>query len=491
MSLSSDRLEATIAAIATPPGAGGIGIIRVSGPLAPAILSRIFRPRQTAALRNESLDLQSHRLYYGWVVDPDHGTPIDEVLAVCMRAPHTYTREEVVEIQCHGGYAALREILSLVFRAGARPADPGEFTQRAFLNGRIDLTRAEAVLDLIQARTGAGLRLASAQLRGGLHDRVAAIRDRLVAMLAVIEVAIDFPEDEGEILRNDEMLADLEKEVAAPVRELIAMADRGAIFREGISAVILGRPNVGKSSLLNTLLREERALVTEIPGTTRDTIEEYVDIKGLPVRLVDTAGIREAGGAVEELGIQRARAKQAEADLILFMVDGSQPLSPEDHRLYDSIRHRNASGKVLVVINKADLAVPNVSQEVGKALPGEEVVVVSAKAGTGIDQLEEAIFAIMTGDGGPVEDDTAGAPNLRHRAALVKALDAVALAAGTLARDASPDLVAPDLVAPDLVAPDLVAMDLRGALDHLGDIVGVTTAEDVLEMIFERFCIGK
>jgi len=468
-------MEETIAAIATPPGPGGIGIIRISGPLSLPIFTKLFRPRH----KRTGQQYASHRMYYGWIVDPENYAPIDEVLGVFMQAPNTYTREDVVEIQCHGSYLVLQEILNIITAQGARLAEPGEFTKRAFLNGRLDLTQAEAVIELIEARTDAGRSMAMGQLQGKLHEKVSGIRDRLLAMRAVIEVAIDFPEDETDILDAAALKEQLSTGVEKPLAELIARADEGKIFREGISAVILGRPNVGKSSLLNTLLQEDRALVTPIPGTTRDTIEEVVNIKGMPVRIVDTAGIRHTSEAVEEMGIQRARAKLADADLVLFMLDATEPLTEDDMALYGSLRQNRKKQKVLLVMNKIDIAPAGASPEhYSKALGNEKLVAVSAKLHNGIAELKDVIFALITGsEKGPGWDPGAAAvPNVRHKHALKKALESCGRVKAGLAGDTS---------------PDLLAIDLQAALGYLGDIVGETTADDVLDMIFERFCIGK
>ena len=342
-----DFNEATIAAIATPPGAGGIGIIRVSGPQAHAILQQLFQPK------NFPPTFISHRLYFGAIVHPQTHAAIDEVLAVYMRAPQTYTREDVVEIHGHGSYLLLQEILAqIVTFPGTRLAEPGEFTKRAFLNGRIDLTQAEAVAELLSAKTKEGAHLAVSQLRGGLHGEIWKIRDALVSVRAIMEVAIDFPDEEVEILDAQALKSRLAHEVAEPLATLLSRAEGGKIIREGVSVVILGRPNVGKSSLLNCLLREERAIVTEIPGTTRDTIEECLDIKGVPVRIVDTAGIRETSEAVEEIGIRRARQKLGEADLVLLVLDGVEGVQDEDRALFAVA----ADKKVVVVVNKIDQA---------------------------------------------------------------------------------------------------------------------------------------
>ena len=478
--ISSDQIsppgstEETIAAIATPPGPGGIGIIRISGPLALHILQQIFIPHR----KDPSPDYVSHRMYYGYVADPKSPAPIDEVLVVYMRGPNTYTREDVVEIQSHGSYLVLQEILCIILAHGARLAEPGEFTKRAFLNGRLDLTQAEAVLELIEARTDEARSVAIGQLQGKLHERILAIQENLLSLKAFIEVAIDFPEDETDILDSHALSRQIRTDVAEPLETLISRAEEGKIFREGISAVILGRPNVGKSSLLNTLLEEDRALVTPIPGTTRDTIEEFVNIKGMPVRIVDTAGIRHTIETVEEMGIQRARAKLADADLVLFMLDATESLTEEDQALYSSIRQNSKKQKVLLVLNKIDIGSNTSPEQYRTGLGNEELVAVSAKHHTGISELKDSVFSLITGrTKGPGWDPGAAAvPNVRHKAAMEKALEACRRAQKGLETN---------------ISPDLLAIDIQSALEYLGDIVGETTPEDVLDMIFERFCIGK
>ncbi len=457
----------TIAAISTPPGSGGIGIIRMSGPSALAVLQRLFVPH------NPSCSYQSHLLYYGRICDPRDGRIMDEVLAVFMAAPRTYTREDVVEIHCHGNFLVLQSILERILAHDVRLAEAGEFTKLAFLNGRIDLTRAEAVIDVLAAKTRKGLDLAVQQLAGSLYDRVDVIRRVLVEMRALIEVAIDFPDEDIEIVDHAHLAQRLRAEVLEPLALLLRHADQGRIFREGISVVILGLPNVGKSSLLNTLLQEERALVTAIPGTTRDTIEEYVDIRGVPVRLVDTAGIRDGAEEVEEMGIRRAREQMNRADLVLFMVDLSRELSVADRDLYAAVRHK----PLILVANKLDMTgaqtpAPDLSE---LSLDGQAMVCISAKAQQGIEELKDAIFAAVTG-GREQWQEEACAPNLRHRQALVRARAAAELALeGVAARQTS----------------DLLAIDLQECLSQLDEIVGVTTTEDVLDVIFEQFCLGK
>lgn len=458
--------EITIAAIATSAGPGGIGVIRLSGPRALSLLQKFFQPAKPRPL------LRSHRLYHGWIVEPGSRRPLDEVLAVYMAAPATYTREDVAEIHCHGSYLVLREILAaLLAEEGVRLALPGEFTKRAFLNGRIDLTRAEAVIDLLAAGTRQGLQLAVSQLQGGLYERVRTVRDTLVAMRAVVEVAIDFPDDEAEILDPAGLTDRLRREVQAPLAELLAAAGRDRVFREGVAVVILGRPNVGKSSLLNRLLREERAIVTAVPGTTRDTIEEVLNIHGLPVRIIDTAGIRETSETVEEIGIRRSRAKVAEADLVLLLLDAAAGVAPDDLTLYDSVKDK----PLLLVANKIDQAAAGAVAVMVAPFAGRALVAVSALTGEGVAELEAAIFNEVAG-GPPRDPGYACVPNARHVAALVKAREGTAGLPAALAEG---------------LAPELLAVELQTILDQLGEVIGETSAEEVLDQVFSRFCIGK
>ncbi len=458
--------EPTIAAIATPPGLGGIGIIRLSGSNALAILKKIFIPK------NPPASFTSHRLFYGWIKDPETKELLDEVLVVYMQAPHTYTRDDVVEIHAHGSFVALQQILALVQRSGANLADPGEFTKRAFLNGRLDLTQAEAVIELLQAKTGKGLRAAVNQLKGGLQEEIQEIIAKLLQIKAIIEVAIDFPDDEIDILDAGSLREQM-NQIITTLKDLILAADHGRILKDGFSAVIIGRPNVGKSSLLNTLLCEDRAIVTPIPGTTRDTIEEYLDIHGLPVKIIDTAGIRDTQGEeIENIGIMRSKAKLKEADLAILLLDSSMPLQKEDLQLFAEIHDK----PLVLVANKADISRQDFDLEYSKAFPDCEVTIISAKKNTGIKQLEDAIFTKATGQNTDWAPEHAALPNLRHRASLIKALDTGRCFIASLQ---------------ETVSPDLLAIDLQSTLDHLGDIVGYTTTEDVLDQIFGQFCIGK
>ena len=455
----------TIAAIATAPGIGGIGIIRISGLQSSAILHRLFRPHHPRTT------FQTHKLYYGTIIDR-YGVILDEVLAVFMQAPHTYTREDVVELHSHGSYLVLQAILAEVLAAGARVADAGEFTKRAFLAGRIDLTRAEAVIDLLQAKTSSGARLAVGQLQGALFDQIAAIRDVLVDILAVVEVAIDFPDDEAEILVIDDVSSRLVAQVEEPLERLIGLADQGKVLREGVNVVIAGRPNVGKSSLLNGLLREERALVTEIPGTTRDTIEEMISLRGIPVHLVDTAGIRNHDDRVEELGIERARRKFQEADLVLFVIDTAVGVTDLDRELYLYLEDK----KRIVVLNKMDIAGEEQAAGVSREFSEDEQVRIAARQGMGLDALLDAIYRAILVESSDMQEQVGYAPNVRHTMILEKTLAACRQLRTTLQTG---------------VTVDLIAVDLQVALDHLGDIVGLTTPDDVLDVLFSRFCIGK
>lgn len=457
----------TIAAISTPPGAGGIGVIRMSGPRAFEVLQQIFKPLAP------DCSFRSHQLYYGHIFASGatgEKKILDEVLAVYMQAPKTYTREDVVEIHGHGNFLLLQSILELLLHYPVRLAEAGEFTKRAFLNGRIDLTKAEAVIDLLSARTRKGIEIAQSQLSGKLYDHVDTIRQALVYMRAIVEVAIDFPDEDKEIINHGELSLQLETKVRAPLATLLLQADKGKIFREGITVVIAGLPNVGKSSLLNTLLQEERALVTAIPGTTRDTIEEYVDIEGMPVRIVDTAGIRDNAEEVEELGIQRAREQIQQADIVLFMIDLARGVTSADHELFRSIQHK----PVILVANKMDLLVDG-PPDLGEFRNQATLLQISAKGQQGITELKQAIFKRVVGNSEQWEE--AGcAPNLRHKDALARAYAASSRALHGLQTG---------------ITSDLLAVDLQECLTELDSIVGVTTTEDILDLIFKQFCLGK
>jgi len=458
-----DSGSTTIAAISTPPGAGGIGIIRLSGPGSLRALKEIFHPASATCT------FESHRFYYGTITSPDRGQLLDEVLVVFMAAPRTYTREDVVEIHCHGSYLVLQSVLDTILGCGISLAAPGEFTKRAFLNGRIDLTRAEAVIDILSARTRKGVDLALEQMSGRLYQQVDKMKQCLVHVRALFEVAIDFPDEDIEIIDRSAVLKRINAEVLVPLQTLIKNADNGRMIRDGVSVVIVGLPNVGKSSLLNTILQEERALVTAIPGTTRDTIEEYVDINGIPVRIIDTAGIRENAEEVEQLGIDRARDGINRADLVLFLVDGARELSNDDRALFKTVSHK----PLITIVNKCDL--PEHLERGADPQMFAGALSVSARQQDGITDLKHAIFQRVTG-GREQWQEEGCAPNLRHKAAMERALKA----SRSICEGIESGLTS-----------DLVTVDILDCLDQLSEIVGETTTDDVLDLIFEQFCLGK
>jgi tRNA modification GTPase len=453
-------LDDTIAAISTPLGEAGIGIVRLTGPDSARILQEIF------LIRAAGDSLVPRRLHYGHIVDPSTGESVDEVLGVYMPAPGTYTRQDVVEINGHGGIVALRRILGLCLRQGARPAERGEFTARAFVNGRLDLAQAEAVLDLVQARTEESLQAAVGQLAGDLSGQVRSVRAILVDALAHLEASIDFEKDE---IPDRDIGPDLDRSHCL-LRDLLADADRGIIYRQGVRAAIVGRPNVGKSSLLNRLLRTSRAIVTDIPGTTRDTLEETLNLKGVPVVLVDTAGITAAAAdPIERLGIERSRNALAEADLALLVIDASQPLTGADQAIAALVGDKPA----ISVLNKVDLldTVPDATPTLAEGAS----VSISALTGDGLDSLEDAIVeTVFSGQASP--SSTPVVTSTRHKQALEQALDHVD-AARTASRAG--------------LFADLVSIDLVAAVNALGEITGQTASDDLIESIFSNFCIGK
>jgi len=454
----------TIAAISTPLGMGGIGIVRLSGPQAPAIAERIFRRKEGQG------PLLSHRFYLGEVVRPEDGTALDEVLLVFMRQPKTYTREDVVEIQCHSGPLILQEILQAVLKSGARLAEPGEFTKRAFLNGRIDLTQAEAVIDLIRSQTQRSLELANRQRSGKLASQVRQTRERLLNLLALLEASIDFPEDEIPEFSPPEVTRQV-MNARGELEALLRTYEEGKVYREGIAAVIIGRPNVGKSSLLNSLLKEERAIVTAIPGTTRDVIEEVVNVEGIPLRIMDTAGLRHAQDVIEEIGVRRTQERLAEADLTIWVVDGSESLSSEDLDILPQVR----SKKTVIALNKNDLPRRLSAEELQGQIPEAPLISISALHGSGIERLKKAIRTVVLN--GKIESSSEIIlSNIRHKRAIEVAREALSQALEGLKANFS---------------WEFIALDLQRALEALGEIVGETTSEEVLERIFSQFCIGK
>jgi len=457
--------EDTIAAISTSIGESGIGIVRISGPSAERFIQRLFRPKKGHSYLN------SHQFTYGEIVDPQTGTPIDEVLVVLMKSPKTYTREDIAEIHCHGGYFILQKVLELVLQQGARLAQPGEFTKRAFLNGRIDLTQAEAVIDMIKAKTMAGLEIANQQLRGGLHREMVLLKGHLIDHLALIEAHIDFPEDEIEPITLEEMTQDLAVMIQK-IEEWVASYEEGRVFREGISCAIVGKTNVGKSSLLNVLLKADRAIVTPIPGTTRDVIEEVLNIHGIPVRLIDTAGLRKALDSIEQEGVRRARERVADSDLILLMVDGSRELDRDDLEIFEDIKEK----KKVVILNKIDLPLKIEFEGIRKRFHQDPIVRISALKNEGIDSLKEAIYTSLVQRNVRTSPEHLILANVRHKTALVQVRDSLLNAEKGLEEGTS---------------LEFIALEIRSALEALGEMVGETTTEEVLNHIFEQFCIGK
>jgi tRNA modification GTPase len=455
----------TIAAVSTPLGVGGIGIIRLSGSRARAIARDLFVPHRPSS------SLKTHQLYLGRIIDPATRQIIYEVFLSYMAAPKTYTREDLVEINCHSGPQVLKKILNLVLKAGARLAEPGEFTLRAFLNGRIDLTQAEGVIELLQAQSDQALVQANKLLQGELRKKLTSIQDELLSLLAQLETAIDFPEEEVEIIDPQVWNQELGLQVVKPLEDLIQAYEDGLPFREGITLVIAGKPNVGKSSLLNLLLQEERAIVTPIPGTTRDTIEEPLMIQGIPFRLIDTAGIHPAREEIEQAGIARSRRKMAEAHLILFLLDRSTPLDERDLALFEELKGQ----PVLILINKMDLP----GELVEEAIPWPPATVprlwLSAKTGEGLGALKKRLVEWFL-EGHPLETAPDLVPTLRQKIVLEKTREALLEARSEMDRKAS---------------PEFIAVSVQQALHDLGSLVGRTTSEEVLEKIFSRFCIGK
>ena len=457
----------TIAAIATAQGEAGIGIVRVSGALARTIAAEVFRsPRGVSPTQ-----LPTHTLTYGRVVDATASDEIiDEVLLGVMHAPRTYTGEDIVEFNCHGGTIPLTAVLDVVVKNGARIAEPGEFTKRAFLNGRLDLAQAEAVAELIAAKTDLSRKIAVEALAGKLSDTVNGLNDRLAALLAEIEASIDFPEEDLDFMKVETQL-EAARAVQTDLTALLETAAEGRLITEGANVAILGKPNVGKSSLLNALLGTTRAIVTDIPGTTRDTIEEMMNIGGIPLKLIDTAGIRHTDDIVEQQGVQRSKAVQDRAELLLMMFDASQPLNDADLELLKTAQ----SSKAILILNKMDLPVVTSPTALLAHCPKKQVVETVIPQGKGLDKLKATVSEELLG-GELVIGESPIVTNARHQEALRRANEGLNYAIESL-ENAMPS--------------DLIAVDLRISLDGLGDIVGKTTTEDILDRIFSQFCVGK
>ena len=451
----------TIAAISTPRGEGGIGIIRISGDKSFEILDKIFNTK------NPNRDLGFYKFNYGFI--HDNGKIIDEVMAVRMKAPKTYTCEDVVEINFHGGHLISEKVLELVLKNGARHAEQGEFTKRAFMNGRIDLSQAEAVMDIIQGKTEKSISLSLEQLRGDLRDKIGSFKKALLDVTAHVNVVLDYPEEGIDDPLPSNLRENLEN-VYAEAERLISSYDKGKKIKEGIKTVIAGKPNVGKSTLLNSLLKEERAIVTHIPGTTRDVIEEIINIKGIPLVLTDTAGIRKTEDIVENIGVEKSKKFIENADLVLLVLDASRELESEDREVIQEIQNNNK--KTIVLLNKIDLERKIELDEVGL----ENILEISAKDNIGIEDMEERIYSYIVEE--KVEDSSEKLiiTNIRHKTALEKTKDAIRNIFETI--DAGMPM-------------DLISVDLKEALDSLSEITGEISSEDILDHVFGNFCVGK
>ena len=464
--------NATIAAIATPAGEGGIGVVRISGTEAATIAGRVFRRMGRVPVTVDLATTESHRLLYGRIVDPTTGEPIDEVLLGWMAGPHTYTREDTVELSCHGGPIPLQETLRVVLEAGARHAEPGEFTLRAFLNGRLDLTQAEAVLNVIGARTAESLRLAVSDLAGDLARRLAPANAALVSLLAYLDASADFPDDEIDTSDIDHGLAAAEEALA----DVAAGSKAGILLRDGARIALVGRPNVGKSSLLNALLRSDRAIVTPIAGTTRDVIAETVNLGGIPVTLLDTAGIVESDDLVERIGVERSRQALATAAAIALVIDGSTDPTEGDLAVARTLAERPADERtpVAIVRNKRDLPDQTDQAAITGLLPGAPVVSVSATTGEGLAELEGVLADLLRN--GSSSEARPSLISARQRAAVERALRHIHDAREARAAD---------------IPQDLLATPVRAALHAVGEVTGEDVDEAVIQEIFSRFCIGK
>ena len=456
----------TIAAIATAQGQGGIAVIRVSGPESLDIAGKLFKRNS-----NNNEELASHHLYHGHIEDPENGSVVDEVLCTVMNGPNSYTGENVVEIHSHGGYLVPKIILELLFRQGARPADPGEFSLRAFLNGKMDLTQAEAVTDIINAETEGALKQAEMQLEGVLSEKISAYKDIVLDLLAEIESQVDFPEEDIDPIVREDIISRGDS-LVSEIKNLLSTYEEGRILKYGVLTTILGKPNVGKSSLLNRLLMKDRAIVSHHPGTTRDFIEESIDIRGIPLKLIDTAGIRAASDEVEKTGVELARKKAREAELIISVIDGSSLPDEDDKEVLREIKSKNA----VLVLNKADLG-QKVSQiDMKDYISAERIVSTSAKEGTGIEELKDVIQNSLISLKNPSMEGEVILTELRHKQALDNAVKSLTAFLKTFTSGES---------------PEFSAFELRAALSSLGEITGEVTTEDVLGRIFGKFCVGK
>ncbi|KRN97327.1 tRNA modification GTPase TrmE [Furfurilactobacillus siliginis] len=454
----------TIAAISTPPGEGAISIVRLSGEEALATAERVFKGRDLT-------QVASHTINYGHIVEPSSGEEVDEVMVSVMKAPKTFTREDVIEINCHGGIVATNRILQLLLSNGARLAEPGEFTKRAFLNGRIDLSQAEAVMDLIRAKTDKSMKVALNQLDGNLAGLIRNLRQDILDVLAQVEVNIDYPEYDDVETMTTRLLLEKARDVKSRIAELLSTAQQGKVLREGLATAIVGRPNVGKSSLLNHLLHEDKAIVTDVAGTTRDVIEEYVNVKGVPLKLVDTAGIHETDDKVEKIGVERSKQALEAADLVMLVINGSEPLTAEDRQLIDL----TADSKRIVIVNKTDLPQQVTLPELQTLIGDDAIISTAVVTSAGMDQLEDKIAELFFG-GIENSQTTVMVTNARHIGLLNQATQAL-------------DDVMTGIAAGMPV--DLVQIDMTRAWDLLGEITGDSVQDELLTQLFSQFCLGK
>ncbi|WP_346849164.1 tRNA uridine-5-carboxymethylaminomethyl(34) synthesis GTPase MnmE [uncultured Clostridium sp.] len=453
----------TIGAISTSIGEGGIAIVRISGDKAKDVVEKIFQAKNGQSIK----DMKSYTMKYGYIID-ENNNHIDEVIVSFMKGPRSFTAEDTIEINCHGGVVATNKVLEQVIKQGVRIAEPGEFTKRAFLNGRIDLSQAEAVIDIINAKTDLSMKSALMQSEGLISKEIRVLREKLLSTIAHIEATVDYPEDDLEEVTSEMAIRDLDI-IKKEIKEFIETAEEGKILREGLSTVIVGKPNVGKSSLLNALTKENRAIVTDIPGTTRDVIEEYINISGIPIKIIDTAGIRETDDVVEKIGVERSRAKINDADLIILILDSSNELTEEDKEIINHISNK----KYMILLNKSDLN-SKITQKDLENINCTNIYSISAKTGEGIDEVRTAIKDIFFK--GEISTNNVIITNTRHKEALLRAYECIESAINTLNYT---------------FAIDLASIDIRNAWTFLGEITGDSLEENIIDKIFKDFCLGK